>query len=109
MENEKSKGVKRKEWNPDILQRVHEQFQRAQFHQEWICVADSATMTQETLQQAKAARAYVITRGPNHLKIVKQLVVDAVSSKTNINFDVKVNKKVKMKQEMNNGLRFLEQ
>ncbi|AET60013.1 transposase [Paenibacillus terrae HPL-003] len=40
--------------------------------QGFIYVADSAAMTRETLEQARQAGAYLITRGGNNLKIVKQ-------------------------------------
>jgi len=60
-----------REWNPDVLRKLHEQFAAVDL-KEFIYVADSAAMSQDTLQAAKAAKAYLITRGPNQLRIVKQ-------------------------------------
>ena len=61
-----------KVWNPEVLSRIHEQFKQAKIDDEWIYVADSAAMTKDTLAQTKAARAFLITRGPSSLWIVKQ-------------------------------------
>nr|WP_245999765.1 IS1634 family transposase [Ectobacillus antri] len=65
-----------KEWNPDVLKKLHGQFASVDLSS-FIYVADSAAMTQRTLQEAKAANGYLITRGPNQLKIVKQALTDA--------------------------------
>jgi hypothetical protein len=64
-----------------VLQKVHEQFQRAKLDTEWVYVADSAAMIQPTLKQDKAEKALLITRDPNHLKIVKQALQLADSDK----------------------------
>lgn len=61
-----------KEWNPDVLGKVHKQFQKANLTESFVYVADSAAMTQDTLKQVQAAKAYLLTRAPNHLKIVKE-------------------------------------
>lgn len=60
-----------KEWNPEVFQKVHEQFQRAKLDAKWMYVVDSAAMTQPTLKQAKAAKAFLINRGPNYWKLMK--------------------------------------
>lgn len=61
-----------KEWNPTVLQKVHKQLKKAELTDGFVYVADSAAMTQETLKQVKAAKAYLLTRAPNQLKIVKE-------------------------------------
>ncbi|ASS99514.1 transposase [Geobacillus thermocatenulatus] len=68
-----------KTWNPSVLSRVHEQLQRAKIEGEWVYVADSAAMTADTLREAKAAQALVITRGPNSLRMVKEALAQADS------------------------------
>lgn len=68
-----------KAWNPEVLSRIHEQFKQAKIDDEWIYVADSAAMTKDTLAQTKAARAFLITRGPSSLRIVKQALAEADS------------------------------
>ncbi|ODA17622.1 hypothetical protein A5N86_08780 [Geobacillus thermoleovorans] len=62
-----------------MLSRIHEQFKQAKIDDEWIYVADSAAMTKDTLAQTKAARAFLITRGPSSLRIVKQALAEADS------------------------------
>jgi transposase len=45
--------------------------------QGFIYVADSAAMTKVTLDQARQAQAYLITRGGNNLKMVKEVLEQA--------------------------------
>lgn len=59
-----------KTWNPSILPKVQEQLEQIGVP-DFIYVADSAAMTQATLAEAKRAGAYLISRGPNSLKVVK--------------------------------------
>ena len=66
-----------KTWNPEVLSRVHEQLKQAKIEDEWIYVADSAAMTKDTLAQTKAANAFLITRGPSSLRIVKTALAEA--------------------------------
>ncbi len=66
-----------KTWNPEVLSRVHEQLKQAKIEDEWIYVADSAAMTKDTLAQTKAANAFLITRGPSSLRIVKAALAEA--------------------------------
>ncbi|KAF0993621.1 IS1634 family transposase [Geobacillus sp. TFV-3] len=66
-----------KTWNPEVLSRVHEQLKQAKIEDEWIYVADSAVMTKDTLAQTKAANAFLITRGPSSLRIVKTVLAQA--------------------------------
>ncbi|WP_041468457.1 IS1634 family transposase [Geobacillus sp. C56-T3] len=68
-----------KAWNPEVLSRIHEQFKQAKIDDEWIYVADSAAMTKDTLAQTKAAHAFLITRGPSSLRIVKRALAEADS------------------------------
>ncbi|MGG3970428.1 IS1634 family transposase, partial [Geobacillus stearothermophilus] len=68
-----------KTWNPEVLSRVHEQLKQAKMEDEWIYVADSAAMTKDTLAQTKAANAFLITRGPSSLRIVKRAFAEADS------------------------------
>ncbi|MED4987649.1 IS1634 family transposase, partial [Geobacillus stearothermophilus] len=68
-----------KTWNPEVLSRVHEQLKQAKMEDEWIYVADSAAMTKDTLAQTKAANAFLITRGPSSLRIVKRALAEADS------------------------------
>ncbi|MGZ0084343.1 IS1634 family transposase [Caldibacillus thermoamylovorans] len=68
-----------KAWNPEVLSRIHEQFKQAKIDDEWIYVADSAAMTKDTLAQAKAANAFLVTRGPSSLRIVKRALAEADS------------------------------
>ncbi|BBW98440.1 hypothetical protein GsuE55_32730 [Geobacillus subterraneus] len=72
-------NVPDKTWNPEVLSRVHEQLKQAKIQDEWIDVADSAAMTKDTLTQTKAANAFLITRGPSSLRIVKQALAEADS------------------------------
>ncbi|MED4298959.1 IS1634 family transposase, partial [Geobacillus stearothermophilus] len=51
----------------------------AKMEDEWIYVADSAAMTKDTLAQTKAANAFLITRGPSSLRIVKRAFAEADS------------------------------
>lgn len=60
-----------KEWNPAVLQKVHKQLEKAELTAGFVYVADSAAMTQDALKQVQAANAYLLTRAPNQLKIVK--------------------------------------
>ncbi|MGG1557410.1 transposase, partial [Geobacillus thermoleovorans] len=69
-----------KTWNPEVLSRVHEQLKQAKMEDEWIYVADSAAMTKDTLAQTKAANAFLITRGPSSLRIVKTALAEADSA-----------------------------
>ncbi|WP_231293752.1 IS1634 family transposase [Geobacillus thermoleovorans] len=71
-----------KTWNPEVLSRVHEQLQQAKIEDEWIYVADFAAMTKDTLAQTKAANAFLITRGPSSLRIVKQALAEADAQDT---------------------------
>ncbi|KAF0993827.1 IS1634 family transposase [Geobacillus sp. TFV-3] len=66
-----------KAWNPEVLSRIHEQFKQAKIDDEWIYVADSAAMTKDTLAQTKAANAFLVTRGPSSLRIVKRALAEA--------------------------------
>ncbi|MGZ0085003.1 IS1634 family transposase [Caldibacillus thermoamylovorans] len=75
-------NVPDKTWNLEVLSRVHEQLKQAKIQDEWIYVADSAAMTKETLAQTKAANAFLITRGPSSLRIVKQALAEADSPHT---------------------------
>ncbi|MEI7028428.1 IS1634 family transposase, partial [Paenibacillus sp. y28] len=59
-----------KSWNPEVLKALDTQLKKINL-QGFIYVADSAAMTRETLEQAKQAKAYLITRGGNNLKMVK--------------------------------------
>ncbi|WP_025039347.1 IS1634 family transposase, partial [Geobacillus sp. FW23] len=68
-----------KTWNPEVLSRVHEQLKQAKMEDEWIYVADSAAMTKDTLAQTKAANAFLITRGPSSLRIVKRALAEVDS------------------------------
>ncbi len=68
-----------KPWNSQVLFRVHEQLKQAKIEDEWIYVADSAAMTKETLAQTKAANAFLITRGPSSLRIVKRALAEAAN------------------------------
>ena len=68
-----------KTWNPEVLSRVHEQLKQAHLDDEWIYVADSAAMTKDALAQTKAAHAFLITRGPSSLRIVKRALAEADS------------------------------
>ncbi|CAH8768709.1 transposase [Paenibacillus dendritiformis C454] len=67
-----------KSWNPEVLQKLDAQRQRVNL-QGFIYVADSAAMTRETLDQVRQAKAYLITRGGNNLKIVKQALEKQVN------------------------------
>lgn len=71
-----------KEWNPTVLQKVHAQLEKANVTDGFVYVADSAAMTQDTLNQVKAAKAYLLTRAPNQLKIVKEALALAEAPKT---------------------------
>ena len=71
-----------KEWNPTVLQKIHKQLEKAELTDGFVYVADSATMTQETLKQVKAANAYLLTRAPNQLKIVKEALQLAEAPET---------------------------
>jgi transposase len=65
-----------KSWNPEVLKALDAQLKKINL-QGFIYVADSAAMTRETLEQAEQAGAYLITRGGNNLKIVKQALAQA--------------------------------
>ena len=71
-----------KEWNPAVLQKVHTQLEKAELTDGFVYVADSAAMTQETLKQVQAAKAYLLTRAPNHLKVVKEALQLAEAPET---------------------------
>ena len=71
-----------KEWNPDVLQKVHKQLEKAELTDGFVYVADSAAMTQDTLKQVKSAKAYLLTRAPNQLKIVKEALALAEMPET---------------------------
>ena len=43
-----------KEWNPTVLNKVHEQLDKANLTEGFVYVADSAAMTQDTLKQVQA-------------------------------------------------------
>ncbi|KJE25909.1 putative transposase [Geobacillus kaustophilus] len=68
-----------KAWNPEVLSRIHEQFKQAKIDDEWIDAADSAAMTKDALAQTKAANAFLVTRGPSSLRIVKRAWAEADS------------------------------
>lgn len=72
-----------KEWNPDVLQKVHKQLEKAELTGGFVYVADSAAMTQDTLKQVKNANAYLLTRAPNQLNIVKEALRLAEQPETN--------------------------
>lgn len=71
-----------KTWNPEVLSRVQKQLKQAKIEDEWIYVADSAAMTKDTLAQTKAANAFLITRGPSSLRIVKTALAKADAQDT---------------------------
>ena len=71
-----------KTWNPEVLSRVQKQLKQAKIEEEWIYVADSAAMTKDTLAQTKAANAFLITRGPSSLRIVKTALAEADAQDT---------------------------
>ncbi len=71
-----------KTWNPEVLSRVQKQMKQAKIEEEWIYVADSAAMTKDTLAQTKAANAFLITRGPSSLRIVKTALAEADAQDT---------------------------
>ncbi|TCJ83323.1 UNVERIFIED_ORG: transposase [Anoxybacillus amylolyticus] len=75
-------NVPDKTWNPEVLSRVHHQLKQAKVEDEWIYVADSAAITKETLAQTKAANAFLITRGPSSLRIVKRALAEADATDT---------------------------
>ncbi|MBB6177996.1 hypothetical protein HNQ82_002871 [Anoxybacillus tengchongensis] len=45
-------------------------------------LSDSAAMTKDTLAQTKTANAFLITRGPSSLRIVKTALVEADAQDT---------------------------
>jgi transposase len=59
-----------KAWNPDVLNSLQAQCAALNL-EDFLYVADSAAISKETLAAAKGASAYLLTRAPNHLKIVK--------------------------------------
>jgi transposase len=65
-----------KTWNPKVLSALDAQLRKINL-QGFIYVADSAAMSKETLDQVAQANAYLITRGGNNLKIVKQALEQA--------------------------------
>jgi len=65
-----------KTWNPDVLKKLDAQLQKVNL-QGFIYVADSAAMTRERLEQAKKAKAYLITHGGNNLKTIKEALEQA--------------------------------
>ncbi|KJE27668.1 putative transposase [Geobacillus kaustophilus] len=58
------------------------QRKQAKIEDEWIYVADSAVMTKDTLSQTKAANAFLITRDPSPLRIMKQALAEADAQDT---------------------------
>lgn len=65
-----------KSWNPEVLTKLRNQLQRLNLRG-FIYVADSAAMSKETLDRARQAEAYLITRGGQNLKIVKRALDEA--------------------------------
>jgi transposase len=65
-----------KTWNPDVLKKIHAQCAAVKLT-DFLYVADSAAMSKATLDAAKGAGAYLLTRAPNHLKIVKAALASA--------------------------------
>lgn len=65
-----------KTWNPDVLKALDAQLKKVNL-QGFIYVADSAAMTKATLEQAQQANAFLISRGGNNLKMVKQALEQA--------------------------------
>jgi transposase len=60
-----------KTWNSDVLSKLNSQLKKLNLNG-FIYVADSAAMSKETLDQVKKAGGFLITRGSNNLKIVKE-------------------------------------
>jgi transposase len=65
-----------KTWNPDVLDKLHAQCAAVKL-KDFVYVADSAAMSKATLDAAKGAGAYLLTRAPNQLKIVKAALESA--------------------------------
>ncbi|MEF3311881.1 IS1634 family transposase [Paenibacillus sp. GYB004] len=65
-----------KTWNPDVLEKLHAQCAAVKLN-DFVYVADSAAMSKATLDAAKGASAYLLTRAPNQLKIVKAALASA--------------------------------
>ncbi|OMF24601.1 hypothetical protein BK132_23375 [Paenibacillus sp. FSL H8-0259] len=65
-----------KNWNPDVLEKLHTQCAAVKL-EDFVYVADSAAMRKATLDAAKAAGTYLLTRAPNQLKIVKAALASA--------------------------------
>lgn len=59
-----------KAWNPDVLEKLHAQCAAVKL-KDFVYISDSAAMSKATLDAAKGAGAYLLTRAPNQLKIVK--------------------------------------
>ncbi|SDC75653.1 MULTISPECIES: hypothetical protein [unclassified Paenibacillus] len=65
-----------KTWNKDVLEKLHAQCAAVKLN-DFVYVADSAAMSKATLDVAKSANAYLLTRAPNQLKIVKAALASA--------------------------------
>lgn len=66
-----------KEWNPQVLEKLHNHFQQVKLKDGFIYVADSAGFTQKTLSEVKRAKSHLISRGGSNLKIVKEALAQA--------------------------------
>lgn len=65
-----------KSWNPEVLTKLQAQLKKLDLRG-FIYVADSAAMSKDTLERARQAGAYLITRGGQNLKIVKHALDEA--------------------------------
>ncbi|MBD2848683.1 IS1634 family transposase [Paenibacillus sp. IB182496] len=70
-----------KTWNPEVLEKLHAQCAAAKLD-DFLYVADSAAMSTSSLDAAKRSGAYLLTRVPNHLKIVKAALAAADAEAT---------------------------
>ncbi|MEG0260931.1 MAG: IS1634 family transposase [Lysinibacillus sp.] len=66
-----------KEWNPQVLERLHRQFEQVELEDGFVYVADSAAFTQKTLNEIQRAKSHLISRGGSNLKIVKEALAQA--------------------------------
>ncbi|MED3804334.1 hypothetical protein P4562_20745 [Lysinibacillus xylanilyticus] len=66
-----------KEWNPQVLKRLHQQFKQVELTDGFIYVADSAAFTQNTLNEVKRAKSDLFSSGASKLKIVKEALAQA--------------------------------
>jgi transposase len=71
-----------KTWNPETLKNLDECLKKINLSG-FIYVGDSAAMSGEMLTQVKGAHAFLITRGGNHLKIVKRALDQADQQEAN--------------------------